>query len=351
LYTYFDYWKFPRFKDKNVIAINNGTDQTSDATILICAHYDTYTYPRYKEYSVGAIDDGTGIAAMLAIANITKESSFNHTIRFVAVGAEEVGAYGSFADAKKAYWDDENIFAVLNIDSIGFDNTSEKKNIVELVGQSRSYWLADFIKDISEKYRSQFDVLPRFCGGNYPADQESYYDYGYDGIMFVQTQGEKYMEDLWHTPYDTIDKVDFSYLEKITKLLLATACELAINPIDVQVRIITPMEGCIYIRNFPIKLPCFNLVFSRIRALTYIIGKTTVKINITTNEEINSVYFGLDGYLRHACNEEPYEYTIRKGDFRFFFRGKNHHRLTVAVTTNTGKVATDEMDIYIVRIF
>ena len=342
LYTYFDQWRFPKIKDKNVIAIHNGTDPTSDATILICAHYDTIGN------SPGAIDDGTGIASMLTIANITKESSFNHTIRFVAVGAEEFGTFGSFADAKKAYWNNENIIAVLNIDSIGFDNTSEKKNIVQLIGPERSYWLVDFIKEISNKYSSEFDVIPQYCG-NYPADHESYRDYGYDGLMFVQAKPEESEGTIWHTPYDTIDKVNFSYLQKISKLILATACELATKPIDIQVRIVTPLEGCIYIRNIPIKLPCYNLFYTRIRALTYIIGKTTVKINITTNEKINSVYFGLDGYLRHICNEPPYEYKIGKGDYKFF-RAKRHHRLTVSVTTNTGKVAFDEMDIFIFKL-
>jgi len=342
LYTYFDEWKFPKYQDKNVIAKHNGTNPSSDAVFLICAHYDTVGN------SPGAIDDGTGIAAMLTIANITSHYSFNHTIRFIATGCEEWGTYGSFADAKKAYQENENIIAVLNIDSIGFDNTSEEGNIIQIFSRERSDWILDYTKEVSKKYSDCFNALPQHAG-YYPADHESYMDYGYDGIQFVQTKPEECDGTIFHTPNDTIDKVNFSYLENMTKLIIALTCEMAIKPIDVQVRIIKPFEGRIYLRNIPIKLPCFNLWITRIRALTYIIGKTTAEVNITTNEKINSVYFGIDGYIRHICNEPPYEYKIGKGYFATF-RLKGHHRLTVCVTTNTGKRAYDEMDIYVVKL-
>jgi hypothetical protein len=78
-------------------------------------------------------------------------------------------------------------------------------------------------------------------------------------------------------------------------------------------------------------------------------GKTTVKVIITTNEKINTVYFGLDGYLRRICNEPPYEYQIGKGEYRFF-RAKGNNRITVYVMTNNGNVAYDKMDIFLIRL-
>lgn len=349
LYTYIDPWRFPKYQCQNVVAIQNGSDPDNDAVVLVIAHYDTICRTSECDClndSPGAIDDGSGVAAMLAIANIVSKYTFNHTIRFTAVSGEEVGTYGSFYDAKKAYKKDENIIAVLNIDGIGFDNISEKGNLVQIFGKDRSEWMVDFSKEISKKYESHFDIKP-FYSAHYSADQESYNDYGYDAIQFVQPKPEESNGVIFHSPNDTIDKVNFTYLEQVTKLILAMTCELAIKPIDVQVRITKPNVGCIYLRNLRIKLPCFNLYASRIRALTYIIGKTTVKINLTTNEDISMVYFGIDGYLRHICNEPPYEYKIKGGGYRFFFRLKGHHRLTVDVITNTGKHAHDEMDIFV----
>jgi len=342
LFNYFDNWKFPRFKSKNVVAVHNGSNPDSDAVIIICAHYDT------TGGSPGAIDDGTGIALMLTIANITKSASFNHTIRFVATACEEVGCYGSFADAKKAYWENENIYAVLNIDAIGFDNYSEKGNILQIMGRDRSKWIIDLSKEISQKYNQLFDIIIQH-GGSYYADDKSYIDFGFDAIQYVQTKPEDAHKNPFHTPNDTIDKVNFSYLENSTKLILVVTCELASNPIEFQVRIINPYEGCMQIKNVSIKLPCFNNYLTRKRAITYIIGKPTVKVNISGIDKINSVYFCIDGYIKHTDNEPPYEYQIGKGWLETY-RLKGHHRLSVCVTTNTGTTVYDEMDIYVLTI-
>jgi len=343
LETYFDEWKYPKYQDKNVVAVHPGINQNSDAVFLVIAHYDTIGN------SPGANDDGTGVAAMLAIAKVTQKYSFNHTIRFVAVSGEEVGTYGSFYDAKKAYQNNENIVAVLSIDSIGVDKISEKGDLVQLFTKDRSKWIFEYTKEIAQKYNQCFNIIPQF-GANYPADHECYNDYGYDSVMFVQPAPELSNLDPFHTPEDTIDKIDFPYFTNVTKSICAVTCELLNKPIDVQVRFITPYEGHLYVGRIPIKLPCFNLCFTRIRALTYIFGSTTAKINITTNENVSSVYFGIDGYARHILNEPPYEYKIGEG-FYSYFRLKRHHRLTVVVTTDTGKTACDEMDIFILKAF
>ncbi len=41
LTTYFDDWSFPPYNDRNVIAIHEGIDLSSDLVFVICAHYDT----------------------------------------------------------------------------------------------------------------------------------------------------------------------------------------------------------------------------------------------------------------------------------------------------------------------
>lgn len=340
LYTYFDEWKFPKYKDKNVIAVHNGTDSDSDAVILISAHYDTIGK------SHGANDDGSGIAAMLTIANITINLNFNHSIRFIAVSGEEVGTYGSFYDARKSYLRGENIIAVLNIDMIGYANQSDE-HIVQIFTQSRSEWIVELAEEMSEKYQNYFNIIPQHSM-HYPADYESYYDLGFDGVQITQCKPED--AHWFHTPNDTLDKITYNYLANVTKLVLTMTCELAFKPIDVQVKITRPKEAYIYIFDFLlIRLPCYNLYTTRLRAITYLYGKTTVKLNITTDEEINSVYFGIDGYIIHIVKKPPYEWKIGTGLYGFF-NLKGFHRITVCVTTNTGKTAQDEMDVYIVKM-
>jgi hypothetical protein len=336
-YTFFDSWSFPKFADSNVVAVKNGTDVDSDAVFVISAHYDTIGR------SPGANDDGSGVAALLAIANITASFSCNHTIRFIAVSGEEVGTYGSFWDAKHAYMAGENIVAVLNIDMIGYANESDE-HLMQMFCPERSRWLVDFTCEVAERYGAYFELLPLYTG-QYPSDHKSYNDFGFDGVQFVQVKPEK--ATWFHSPEDTLDKITYPYLVNITRLVLAVACELACQPIAVQVRITSPEEACCYLGNVPVlQLPCWNLFASRIRALTYIFGQTTVRVNISTDEEIASVYFTIDGKLRMYDEESPYEWVIGEERFKFFVLYR-FHRLSVCVTTVSGQVAWDEMDLYV----
>lgn len=344
LYTYFEGWKFPKYKYKNVIAVQNGTGPQSDAIIVICAHYDTFGR------SPGAVDDGSGIAAMLTIASITSKYTFNHTIRFVAVSGEEEGTYGSFADAKQAYRDHENILTVINLDMIGYTNSSQDGSYMHTSGPERSQWLVDLSVDLAHQFNDyiHLEIVPLL---NYPCDHDSYNDYGYDGVWFSQFNPDQYKA--MHTPKDTIDNVNFTYLSKVTKLALAVTATLAMKPLDVQVRITAPYEGSFYLKNMRlIKLPCYNFWRLKVRAVTYILGKTTVQINITSDETISYVYYAVDGCIKHVTNTPPYDYTIGNGNLDFYFKlHKGYHRVTVSVVTTQGTIASDEMDIFVLKLW
>ena len=334
-------WSYVRYKCQNVVATLNGTDSSSDAIFVLCAHYDTIGD------SPGANDDGSGIAAMLSIANISSKYSFNHTIRFIATSGEEVGLYGSNDCARKSYKREENIVAVLNIDTIG--NTTKKgENVVYLLKPDRSEWISSIIKDLSRTYMQYFDlsVLPVGNRGN---DHKSFLNYGYDAVQFVQLARGNYP---LHTPQDTIEKINYNYLIKVTKLVLTTTVELANKPIDVQVRIVTPKEGYLYLFDRPIfRQPKINIFGKKVRGMTYVLGRTTARINITTKEEINSVSFCIDGISSFPgfLQEPPYEWKIKMSSKIFPLMGK--HKLGVYVSTSSGKTAYDEMDIFVCTLY
>jgi len=128
----------------------------------------------------------------------------------------------------------------------------------------------------------------------------------------------------------------------------AITVELANKKIDVQVRIESPKEGYVYLRNHPLlKLPGFNLCETRIRGLTYFIGKPTIKINITTDEEIAMVIYNIDGDTDYNLlfTEESYDWELQKHGKKIF-RMRGRHKVGVHVHTVTGKTAYDEMDFY-----
>jgi hypothetical protein len=335
----YHYWNSSKYSSKNVVATVLNKDKDINSVIILCAHYDT------TETSPGANDDGSGIAAMLTIANIINDLSFKNTIRFVAFSGEEIGTFGSHFYARYCYDNEENIISVINLDTIGY-TTEVGGDFLYLLKTDRSNWISSMAINISHEFRRYFDISIKSIA-NRRNDHQSFIEYGYDAIQFVQLERGDYP---LHTPEDTIDKINYSYLSKVVKLVLILTYKMGYKEFDTQVRLITPKEGYLYIFNNPVfHLPGFNIRGTGLRGMTYLIGKTVSKIEILTNENINSVVFCLDGHSSFSgfLENPPFEWTIEKSywSIKPFF-GK--HILGVYVTTESGLVVYDEMDIFII---
>ena len=225
-------WRYVRYKCQNVVATLNGSDVDSDAVIVLCAHYDTITYRKYSDYSVGANDDGSGIAAMLSIAKILSQYSLKHTIRFVADSGEEVGTYGTYDYVKNAYKNNENIITSIIIDTIGYAESESDGKYINMYTPYRTNWLIPISAEISEKYNDYLHIqtkpLPHVS-----CDTQPFLDFGYDTCHFGESGYSPYI----HTPKDTMDNINFSYLVNASKFLLALTAELGNKTIDLQIRI------------------------------------------------------------------------------------------------------------------
>jgi hypothetical protein len=256
-------WKYNGFISRNVVGTLYGTDTNSTAQYILCAHFDTVAS------APGADDDGSGTAAVLAIASVLSQYHFNHTIRFIAFSGEEVGTYGSFTYARDASYRGDNIVAVLNMDMIGYANTTEGGRTLRFFPPPRSRWIADYATTISEKYKKiidmKIDTLPSYRGD----DSQSFDDYGFDGVWIAHQDGYPW----GHSPNDTANHLNWSYYMKATKLMLAITAEIAQKPIDVQVVLRRPYEGYTYFFENPVLESSFGKVpFWGIRGLTIILG-------------------------------------------------------------------------------
>jgi len=332
-------WKSVQYSSQNIVATLTGRNTLHDAIIILCAHYDT------TETSPGANDDGSGIATLLTVANILSEYSFNHTIRFVAFSGEEEGTYGSHFYARDCYKTDDNIIAVLNIDTVGY-TTDVGGRSVYLLKTERSQWISSKIQNICQEYQQYLNIKINPIA-NRRNDHQSFLEYGFDAVQFVQLERGDYP---LHTPNDTLDKINYSYLSKVIKLILILTLNLANKEYDVRVQFISPKEGYLYIYNNPsFHLPGYNIRGTGLRGMTYLVGDTIAQVNIFTNERINSVVFCLDGHSAFSgfLEEPPYEWTIEKPFWTIFpLFGK--HILSVYVTTESGAKVYDEMDIFFV---
>lgn len=333
LFVEFHDWSFDGYSSRNVIATLNGTDPSSDAVFIIGAHYDT------TEGSQGADDDGSGVAGVMAIASVCSNYSFNHTIRFICYSGEEVGTYGSFSYARDAYARGDNIVAVLNLDMIGVANSVYGGKIIRFSHEKRSTWIAEFASQISEKYIDILDMtvedLPNYRGH----DAQPFLDYGYDGVWIHHHDSYPHA----NTPNDTIGFINFTYLAKASRFMLAVLAEIANKPIELQVVLKKPHEGTIYLFNRSIPVSFAKYFFTRLRGTTIIFGKTTAIAEVKSNEEIKFVVFCLDNNFVYWDSDPPYEWDFSSRFYLLFGR----YTLRVYAYTMSGNYATDEMDITI----
>ncbi|KYK24205.1 hypothetical protein AYK24_06435 [Thermoplasmatales archaeon SG8-52-4] len=328
----FHNWSFENFNSKNVVATLPGNDPSSNAIFIICAHYDT------MKISPGANDDGSGVVAVLSIAEVLSRYSFNHTIKFITFSGEEVGTYGSFNYALDAYNKKDNIVAVLNLDIIGYAETSKGGKILRFFHEEPSTWISDFAKTISLKYIDIIDLsiesLPNYPG----ADNQAFVDYGYDGVWIAQHDSN------WvgHSENDTLEHINLSYHIKVTKLMLAILTELGIKPISIQVILRAPLEGMGYFKDIPlIELPFAKYYFQRLRGITVAIGKPTAKAEVLCKEKIKYVIFTIDDMFIFWDDSPPYEWKIHGKAYALIGR----HTLKVIAYSETDEVDSDQMDI------
>jgi hypothetical protein len=333
LFVQYHDWSFDGFTSRNIVATLNGSDPSSDAIFIVCAHYDTF------ENSPGANDDGSGVAAVMAIADVCSKYSFNHTIRFVCFSGEEVGTYGSLFYARDAYENEDNIVAVLNLDIIGYADSDYGGRIIRFHHEKRSSWIVEFASEISEKYNETVDMIVEDMPNYRGHDGQAFVDYGYDAVWIAEHDGHGW----GHSPNDTLEHINYTYLAKATKFMLAVLVELADRPIDLQVILRTPHEGTIYFfkREFPVSFARYY--FTRLRGATIIFGKTTASVDVRSSEDIKNVVFCVNNNFVYWVSKPPYEWDFSGR----YYSTTGRYTLRVYASTYSGKVASDEMDVTI----
>jgi hypothetical protein len=211
----------------------------------------------------GANDDGSGVALVLEAARILSKQKFRATIVYAVFSGEEQGLYGGqlLADTAKAKnW---TVTAMLNNDIVGNTmgqngvrvadrvrvfsegiRTSEelpaqiarRGNGGEDDGPSRS--LAKAIDSLARTIPGGLDVFldrrpDRFGRGG---DHEPFLKLGYPAVRFSVgaenwTQQHQDLRTENGIQYgDTVDKMDFPYLAKVTAINVATIRRLAAAP-------------------------------------------------------------------------------------------------------------------------
>ncbi len=218
-----------------------GSEQAGEI-VIVGAHYDTAFTSR------GANDNGSGVAAVLELARLFKDTKPSKTLRFVEFTNEEppffqTNGMGSAVYAKTSKAKHEKIVAVLSLETMGYYSTqpnSQKYPVpLNLFYPSEGDFVG-FIGDISSgklvrsaiasfrqhtKFPSEGASLPSGLPGVGWSDQWSFWQQGYPAIMVSDTAPYRYPH--YHTIDDTPDKIDFDRFAQVVKGLQSVIADLA----------------------------------------------------------------------------------------------------------------------------
>jgi hypothetical protein len=228
---------------QNVIAILEGSDPVlKDEYVAVGAHYDHVGIGEAingdKIYN-GADDDGSGTVAVLQLAEAFSNAPRpKRSILFVWHCGEEKGLLGSRYLMKYPTIPLDKIVTQLNIDMIGRSKKAEDNNPSnrELSGSDEIYvigsrLMSSELGQISDSVNSSNLNLKfnfKYDDPNDPnrfffrSDHFNYAQKGIPIIFYFNGVHEDY-----HRPSDSIDKIDYQKMEKVTRTVYLTALEIA----------------------------------------------------------------------------------------------------------------------------
>lgn len=220
----------------NVIGVLEGSERKEEYVVLT-AHYD-HLGKSGKDIFYGADDDGSGTAALLQVAATFGAAAKagwrpKRSILFLAVSGEEIGLFGSEHFVGHPTIPLKNITANLNTDMIGRIDPERKKadslNYLYVIGHNRiSSELEKLADEVNEKH-GKLRLDYKFDDGFDPDRifyRSDHYNFASKGVPILFFFDGMLSGD-YHSPGDTIDKINFDLMSRRTQLIFHIAWTLA----------------------------------------------------------------------------------------------------------------------------
>lgn len=247
----------------DVLGIQPGRDP--NRVVIVQGHIDSRVTDVMNATSdaPGANDDASGVALVLEVARLLSRRQFDATVVYAALSGEEQGLFGGTLLAETAKQRGWTVTAVLNNDIVGNTVGQNGTRVADRVrvfsegirasetlpeqiarradggeddGPSRA--LAKAIDTVADGLPGGLDVFvdrrpDRFGRGG---DHEPFLKLGYPAVRFsvgIENYDQQH-QDLRRADGkdygDTVDKMDFPYLAKVTAINAATIARLAAAP-------------------------------------------------------------------------------------------------------------------------
>jgi glutaminyl-peptide cyclotransferase len=208
---------------KNIVVKIPGT---SPSIVLYTTHYDTVRIPNF----VGADDGGSGTGTMLELARLFCSRPNSLNVWIVFFDGEE--AQGNWTDKASIQWTDNNntygsremaaqmalsgdlkrTRAMILADMIGPANV----RITRDTGSTP--WLTDFIWDTA----AQIGYQNNFVNEDYAVGGDDHFSFIRRGVAGCDLIDFSVRDTYWHTPQDTLDKIDPKSLAIVGQVLAET---------------------------------------------------------------------------------------------------------------------------------
>jgi hypothetical protein len=251
----------------NVVATLPGTKPDSkDRIYVVSGHYDSRSLGIMDTDTLapGANDDGSGTAAVLELARVMSKRTFDATIVFLAVAAEEQGLQGSTHWADVAKQKNLDVAAMFTNDIIGNtqheDGTRDRSHVrlfaegvppltsvpADVIEQIKTGGENDFpprqlarlIQAVGARYVPQLPVKIVYRRDRYlrGGDHSGFLDRGFPAVRFTEPyevfsrQHEDVRVQDGVRYGDTLDFVDFAYVAEVARVNAAALAELAQAP-------------------------------------------------------------------------------------------------------------------------
>ena len=193
----------------NVKGVLPTTDPKDDSLVIVGAHLDAISLNlnyQLLEMAPGADDNASGVAVMLELARICHANNlhFRRDIHFMAYDGEELGLYGSDADAQKRHQAGEKIAIMLNNDMVSF----QPDDITPMIPSSAA-----------ENEESEY------------SDSYAYYQWGFRAVFAI----EYTFSTSYHTEHDVADSNNYAYHADIARYNMAMLMDYAESASDVSI--------------------------------------------------------------------------------------------------------------------
>lgn len=217
--------------------------------LLVGAHYDAALG------SPGADDNGSGVAVLLETARVLSGADVDRTIQFVAFTLEEpqlqlktlsflIGSRHFAQEARKKGWSYEGVLILESVGYVSEERHSQSRpalvkidlpdrgNFLAAVADRRSKNLLDRFCKSAEEWVPELPVVGYkvpLSGYLMPetrfSDHASFWDERYPALMLTDTA--MFRNPHYHTPCDRLETLDFVFMSRVAKAVVAACCNLA----------------------------------------------------------------------------------------------------------------------------